>query len=196
MNLSSKIESILFFKGEPVSIKQLAEILNAKEGEISDALNLLKENLKDRGICLIKNDNKVMLGTSPEMHEVIENLKKEELSRDIGKAGIETLSIVLYKGPVRKSEIDYIRGVNSGSILRNLMIRGLVERKSDENDQRSYLYIPTFELLSFLGVSSLEELPEYDKVISELKKAIEPEEKDLSDERTEENFSDTGIYEE
>ncbi|MDD2935170.1 MAG: SMC-Scp complex subunit ScpB [Candidatus Pacebacteria bacterium] len=175
MNLSSKIESILFFKGEPVSIKQLAEILNVKEGEISDALNLLKENLKDRGICLIKNDNKVMLGTAPEMHEIIENLKKEELSRDIGKAGIETLSIVLYKGPVRKSEIDYIRGVNSGSILRNLMIRGLVERKSDENDQRSYLYIPTFELLSFLGVSSLEELPEYDKVISELKKAVEIE---------------------
>jgi segregation and condensation protein B len=175
MNLSSKIESILFFKGEPVSTKQLAEILNVKEGEISDALNLLKESFKDRGICLIKNDNKVMLGTSPEMHEIIENLKKEELSRDIGKAGIETLSIVLYKGPVRKSEIDYIRGVNSGSILRNLMIRGLVERKSDENDQRSYLYIPTFELLSFLGVSSLEELPEYDKVISELKKAVEIE---------------------
>ena len=116
-----------------------------------------------------------MLGTSPENHDLIEKLKKDELSKDIGKAGLETLSIVLYRGPVRKSEIDYIRGVNSGSILRNLMIRGLIERKSDEKDQRSFLYVPTFDLLSFLGISELNELPEYEKVKTELEKAVEDE---------------------
>lgn len=168
INLESKIESILFYKGEAMSIKQLADILGVTERDIIDSLGSLKESLSDRGIRLIKNDNRVMLGTAPEVHEIIENMKKEELSKDIGKAGLETLSIVLYRSPVRKSEIDYIRGVNSASILRNLMIRGLIERKSDTQNQRSFLYYPTFDLLSFMGVSELKELPEYEKVRKEM----------------------------
>lgn len=188
MNLEAQIESILFFKGEPVSVKQLSAFFDKSEDEIETAINNLKNSLQDRGICLIKNDSKVMLGTAPEVHDLIEKLKKEELSKEIGKAGLETLSIILYRGPVRKSEIDYIRGVNSGSILRNLMIRGLVERKSDDKDQRSFLYVPTFDLLSFLGVSELKELPEYEKVKTELEKAVaeEVEEK----ENNEDNSSD------
>ena len=81
---------------------------------------------------------------------------------------METLSIVLYRGPVRKSEIDYIRGVNSATILRNLLVRGLVERKTDENNQRSFFYLPTFELLSYLGISELKELPEYEQTQKEI----------------------------
>lgn len=168
MNLDVQIESILFFKGEAVSIKQLSDILGVKENEIRESLILLKEKLQDRGMRIILNNDKAMLGTAPEMHQVIENLKKDELSKDIGKAGLETLSVILYQGPVTRSRIDYIRGVNSSSILRNLLVRGLIERKTNKSNQRSFLYSPTFELLSFLGISDLNELPEYKKIQEEI----------------------------
>ncbi len=178
INLSSKIESILFFKGEAVSIKQLSVFLDETEGLIEEALTVLKKDLEDRGIRLIRNADRVMLGTAPEIHSLIENLRKEELSKDIGKAGLETLSIILYRGPVRKTEIDYIRGVNSATILRNLLVRGLVDRKTDPKNKRSFLYSPTFDLLSFLGISELSELPEYEKVRSEIEKNENKEEVD------------------
>lgn len=180
MTLSTQIESILFFKGEAVSFKVLSDLLEKSESEISEALDVLKNDLQDRGIRLIRNNGRVMLGTAPEISDIIEKIKKEELSKDLGKASLETLSIILYRGPIRKAQIDYIRGVNSGSILRNLLVRGLIEKKADKESQRSFLYYPTFELLSFLGISKLEELPEYEKVRGELEKADE-EDKEVSE---------------
>jgi segregation and condensation protein B len=105
-----------------------------------------------------------MLGTAKELSSLIEQLTKEELTRDLGKAGLETLSIVLYQGPISRADIDYIRGVNSQFILRNLLIRGLVERVDNPADARSFLYQTTLQLLSHLGISKREDLPEFDKV--------------------------------
>lgn len=177
MELDKQIESILFFKGEAVSLKQLSSILERSIDEVKGSVEILRSDLQNRGIRLISNGEKVMLGTSPEMHQVIEAIKKEELSKDLGKASLETLSIILYKGPVMKSEIDYIRGVNSASILRNLLVRGLIEKKS-ESGKRYFLYYPTFELISFMGISKLEELPEYKKVRQEMEINSEEEEKE------------------
>src|SRR3989339_716997 len=106
MNLDKQIEAILFFKGEAMSYKKLASILNVKEDDIKTSLEELKIKLEDRGIRLIFKDDKVMLATGPEAHEIIESLKKEELSKDLGKASLETLSIVLYRGPVMESEVN------------------------------------------------------------------------------------------
>ncbi len=135
MNLSAKIESILYYKGEPIKIKGLSKMLDVKEGEINDAIRELEENLSQRGVRLMRKDDELMLATAPEVSKLIESVRKEELSRDIGKAGRETLSIILYKAPVQRSEIDYIRGVNSAFIIRNLMIRGLIERIDNPNDK-------------------------------------------------------------
>jgi len=168
MTLASRIEAILFWKGEPVSLKKLGEILEVPKEQIRDALEGLDESLKDRGITLVRKDDEVMLGTSSQMSSLIEKLTKEELMRDLGKAGLETLSIILYKGPIKRSEIDYIRGVNSAFIIRNLLVRGLVERISDPEDQRGYLYRTTFELMTHLGVSKIQDLPEYSIVREEL----------------------------
>jgi segregation and condensation protein B len=104
------------------------------------------------------------LGTSKDISSLIETLSKEELVKDLGKAGLETLSIILYQGPISRAEIDYIRGVNSNFILRNLLIRGLVERVENPNDQRSFLYKPTLELISYLGLSKITDLPDYETV--------------------------------
>jgi segregation and condensation protein B len=160
----AQIEAILFWKAEAVSQKKLADIFETTPEEIAKDLDTLEAKLKDRGLTLIRIDDEVALGTSKEVSSIIEKLTKEELVRDLGKAGLETISIVLYQGPISRAEIDYIRGVNSTFILRNLLIRGLIEKIQNPKDQRSFLYKPTMDLLSHLGVEKLENLPEYQKV--------------------------------
>jgi segregation and condensation protein B len=164
MNLDAKIEAILFFKGEPVSRKKLAEILNAGQTEINEGIEKLKENLRERGVVLVEKDNEVMLGTAQELSDLIENLQKDELNKELSKASLETLSIVLYKNEASRAEIDYIRGVNSSFTLRALSVRGLIEKTTDPTDSRRYIYKPSFELLSFMGIKSVQELPDWGEV--------------------------------
>jgi len=190
MNLESKIEAILFWKGEPMSRKRLAEILSTQGGsasggkvtelEVNENIEKLKEHLKDRGIVLLEKEKEITLGTAPELSKLFEDLQKEELNRDLSKASLETLSIILYKNGASRADIDYIRGVNSSFTLRALSIRGLIEKITDPNDNRRYLYRPSFELLSFLGVKSVEELPEYAEVYNSLNTAA----KNLEEEET------------
>ncbi len=164
LRLSSQIEAILFYKAEPLTLKRLAQILKREEEEIRVAIRELREDLRDRGLSLIEWEDEVTLGTSKEISTLIETLSKEELTKDLGKAGLETLSTILYQGPLSRAEIDYIRGVNSQFILRNLLVRGLIERVENPKDQRSFLYKPTIELLSYLGVSKITDLPDYEAV--------------------------------
>ena len=164
MDLDAKIEGILFWKGESMNKKKLMQILNVQELDFDNALNILKEKLSNRGITLIINENEITLGTNKELSSIIESLTKEELSKDLGKAGLETLSVILYQSPVSRAEIDYIRGVNSQFILRNLLVRGLIERIDNPKDQRSFLYKPTLQLLTFMGLSKTEDLPDFEKV--------------------------------
>jgi segregation and condensation protein B len=161
ISLSAQLEAILFWKGEPVSRKRLAEILKTDKSGLDQAAAELEASLSERGLVLVQKEDELMLGTSPAVSNLIEQLTKDELVRDLGKAGLETLSIVLYKGPLSRREIDHIRGVNSNFILRNLLIRGLVEKVNSPTDQRSFLYKPTMELLTFMGLTKLEDLPEY-----------------------------------
>ncbi len=170
LDISAKIEALLFFKGEPVRIAFLANTLKITEDEAWSGIQMLEEKLFFRGIVLIRNDKEVMLSTASAMGSTIEALLKEEISKDLGKAGLETLAIVLYRGPVARSEINYIRGVNSNYILRSLLVRGLIEKV--ESSARSTVYRPTFELLSYMGVSKIEDLPEYvssNKAVEEFK---------------------------
>ncbi len=180
MNLSATIEAILFFKAEPLTIKKLAELTNQPEETIQQALGELKQTLQGRGIALLEKDNTVILGTAPEVSGLIESIIKEELNKDLGKAGLETLAIVLYKGPVSRAEIDYIRGVNSSFILRNLTVRGLVEKINKEGDNRTFLYRPTFELLAHLGLTSVTDLPNYNTFLAELVKVTKPSQDETS----------------
>src|SRR3989344_8808110 len=102
-NLEKKLEAVLFFKGEPVSFKKLEEILKVSQNEIKDAVFNLKNELAGRGVALIENGGEIMLGTAPEFSKLIENLQKEELNKELSKASLETLSIILYKGGVTRA---------------------------------------------------------------------------------------------
>lgn len=169
MKLKSKIEGVLLFKNEPVSYAELSKILRADKEMVRQAIAELEEEYKNRGVILVSNDTEVSLGTHPSLSGIIEEIQKEEISREIGRAGIETLAIVLYKGPVSRREIDYIRGVNSTFILRSLLIRGLIERAESPSGERSFSYKPTLKLLQHLGIGKKEELPEYEETIKELR---------------------------
>lgn len=164
-NIETILEALLFVKTEPISKKRLALFLKTDLSELGAAVSELKIKLSDRGIRLVEHDDSVMLGTAPEASEVIESILKEELNKDLGRAGLETISIILYKNPVTKNEIDFIRGVNSQFILRNLLIRGLVEKAPNPNG-RSSLYKPTLELIRYLGIEKVESLPDYEKTAS------------------------------
>lgn len=168
MNLESKIEALLFFKNEPITLVELGKMLSTPIEDIRLAVESLQNFYRDRGIVLISNGDELSLGTSPEVSNLIEKVQKDELSRDIGRAGLETLAIILYKGPISRREIDYIRGVNSSFILRNLLIRGLIERSESEAGERSFSYKPTLELMRFLGVTKKEELPEFTKALEKI----------------------------
>ncbi|MES2930259.1 MAG: SMC-Scp complex subunit ScpB [Patescibacteria group bacterium] len=175
MQLESKIEGLLFYKGEEVQVKKLADLLHATIEEIEEALAELSESYKDRGLVLVRKDDSVVLGISADLSPLIESIRKEEITKDLSKAALETLSIVLYKNGVSRSEIDYIRGVNSSFILRNLLVRGLIEKIVDPKDSRRILYRPSFDALSYMGASSIEALPNYREIQNQLQGIINAE---------------------
>ena len=95
---------------------------------------------------------------------------KDELKGDLSPASLETLAIIAYFGPVPRSRIDFLRGVNSSFTLRNLLIRGLVDRAPNPSRPNQFLYAASFETLRHLGVSSREELPEFSAIHEKLEK--------------------------
>lgn len=169
MTPSQQLEAVLFFKSEPLTTKELSTMLAMNESDVVSAAEELAHSLQGRGITLMHEGDTYMLATAPNTSELIARITKDELEKDPGKAGMEVLAILLYQGPQTRAQVDYIRGVNSTFALRQLMIRGLVERDDNPQDARSFLYKPTLELLSFLGVSSRDELPE----LAETRAALE-----------------------
>lgn len=178
MNLEQKIEALLFYKNEPLKIKKVAKILEASEEETKEALKKLAQNLESRGIVLLENDDEVCLATAPGAKNFLEEVAKEEMRSEIGRAGLETLAIILYNDGATRREIDYIRGVNSAFILRHLAIRGLIQKEPDPKNQRIPRYRGTLELLAHLGIKDAKELPDFEtfsKKVSEINENKETE---------------------
>lgn len=175
MELESKIEGLLFYKGEDVEVKKLAELLKVTQPEVEESLKKLEQSLAGRGLVLVRKDNRVVLGISSELSPIIESIRKDEITKELSKASLDTLSIILYKNGVSRAEIDYIRGVNSSFILRNLLVRALIEKIADEKDSRRALYHPTIETLSFMGVTSIDQLPNYNEVRNQLLEVFKQE---------------------
>jgi segregation and condensation protein B len=172
LSIESQIEAILFFRAEPVKLTKLASLLEETPEIVREGLDKLRVSLSGRGLALVETNEEVLLGTNPELASLIEKLTRDDLTTDIGKAGLETLSLVLYRSPITRSEIDYVRGVNSGYILRHLLIRGLIERESKAGETRGFVYRPSMNLLQHLGLSRQEDLPEYAEVQAKVKDFI------------------------
>ena len=161
MDLKHKIESVLFVTGEAVSEKKLAKVLGKPQEEIRQALEGLRSDYNNRGIVVLQKEDEWQFGTSPEYTGLIEHLVKSEFTEELSRSALETLTIVAYRGPLARSELDFIRGVNSSFMLRSLLLRGLVERVENPKDARSFLYKISFDFLKHLGITRIEDLPQY-----------------------------------
>lgn len=179
-SLDTYIEALLFHKGGAMEVKDIAQVLQVEEGAVTEALELLQSKLEGRGLVLIHKGTDWMLGTHPHTARIVERVIKADLEKKLSKAALETLSIILYRSPLSRSEIDYIRGVNSSFILRNLVMRGLIERSLDKK-KNTNIYTPTFDTLAYLGVSEVTELPDFEQVNTEIKNRTSVEEKDESE---------------
>lgn len=168
-NLSKKIQAVVFYRGGDTKIKDICSICNCSKEEAISSISELRQSLNGHGIILNEHEGVYSLTTSPDVSETIELLRKDEVSGPLSQSAMETLSIILYQEPIRKTDIDFIRGVNSQFILRNLMARNLISRTKDSEDERTFAYRPTLALLEFLGVSNIKELPDYESIKNELK---------------------------
>lgn len=176
--LANNIEALLFAFGRPTSRYELAKKLGATDSEVEEGLVALRERLTG-GITLVDDGHNVELRTAAAVAELVERVQKEEYTREVGRAGLEALAAILYRGPLTRAEIDFIRGVNSSQTLRTLTMRGLVRKVQNPKDERSFLYEPTVELFASLGITSKQELPEYSATrekLSELEAAYRAKE--------------------
>lgn len=171
--------AILFAAGEPLTKKQLAGLLEVKESELSTVLEALHKTVEVAGLALVETAEEVELRTSAEAAPLVKRLWESERSRDLGKAGLETLATIAYQagGPetgkgATRSEIDWVRGVNSSASVRTLLLRGLIEGSEDPADKRRIRYSLTTEALAHLGVSSVEGLPRYAELSREAGEAV------------------------
>ncbi len=190
MNLEQTIEAILFASGKPLSERKLAEITEKKAEEISEALDLLESKLEDRGILLQRYEKEVTLVSHPDAAEFVQKVVKDEEQGELTRASLEALTILAYRGPMTRPELEQIRGVQSSMILRNLMIRGLIEQKEDMRLGQA-TYAVTFDFLNHLGLKSIKDLPDYDELrghtaISDMLDQLKEPEKDQDEQKGEE----------
>lgn len=172
MSIKSKIESILFVASKPIGYQALAKLVGATKNEIQDALYQLDSWYKSyqSGIRLVFGDQEVQMVSAPENSTIVKRFLKEEITGELTPPALETLTIIAYRGPMGKAELEQIRGINCSLILRNLLIRGLINM-TENKKTRQKMYCVSVEFLKFLGIGSTRELPEYEKLSSH--KAVE-----------------------
>ncbi len=157
-----RIQTILLLSHKPVRFKELAEVLGVDSGQVKQYLNELRTqfNTPDSGWWVVENNDAVQLVTNPSQADFIESYLEVEQMSDLTRPALEALTIISYNGPIAKSTLDRIRGVNCALILRNLMIKGLIEEVTSNGEKK---YQVTMDFLKHLGLADIGELPEYDK---------------------------------
>jgi segregation and condensation protein B len=157
------VEGLLFVAPGPVSINQLASVIECSATEVEETLQQFKEACQDRGVRLQRFGQKVQLVTAPECTDYIERLLGLSISGKLSTPALETLAIVAYRQPITRSEIEAIRGVNSDGVLRTLLSKGLVEEVGRlDTVGHPVLFGTTFEFLRFFGLEEIKNLPELD----------------------------------
>lgn len=166
------IESLLFASGKPVALSALSKLFGVSVEEVQGQVEALAQakNTDTSGIHILVHDGKAQMVTHPEEAQAVQSFLKEEVSGELTQPSLETLTIIAYRGPVTKPEIEQIRGVNCSLILRNLLMRGLIEEREDKARLQP-VYTVSFDFLRHLGLDCVEELPQYlslhtDEVIS------------------------------
>lgn len=167
--IMSQAESLLFVSNKPMRAKELAKILEQQESDVTAALELLAEERKNSGVIILQNNGQYQMATHGDNSPAVKNFLNAELREKLTDATVEVLAIIAYRQPISKAELEAIRGVNSQYSIRNLLMRGLIEKVQNPQDARSFLYQTTTEFLMHLGLQSAKELPEFESLVSQIK---------------------------
>jgi segregation and condensation protein B len=155
-----KLEAMLFVAPEPVTTAQLATALDVAPSVVERGLNELDASLATRGLRLQRHAGRFQLTTAPQLTELIERFLGLEATTHLSRAALETLAIVAYQQPVTRPQIDSIRGVNSDSMMKSLLTKGLIlESGRADGPGRPILYSTTPEFLQHFGLNSILEMP-------------------------------------
>ncbi len=165
-NTESILESLIFISGEPVSFKKLEKIIGEDKEKLKLVAGVLAKKYEDekRGLRILIKDGRVQMVTSKENSKYLDLFLQSDLQDNLSQAALETLAIVAYRSPISRAGVEEIRGVNCSFTLRQLLIRGLVERISNPHDARAYLYRVSFDFLKRLGVKEIQELPDFQEL--------------------------------
>lgn len=173
------IEAVLFTMGESVEIGRLADVIEEDVGTTTEILEEMADRYarEDRGISLTKLDNAVQLCTKAEMYEYLIKIAKAPRKMTLTETVLETLSIIAYKQPITRIEVERIRGVSCDHAINKLLEYDLItELGRLDAPGRPLLFGTTEQFLRSFGVASLEELPELNPVqMEEFKQQAEAE---------------------
>ncbi len=159
--LIGKIENILFAAGDSVGISELAQVLEISEAELEEVLEQ-EEARREKGYGLVirRLEDRVQLATRPQYAKLLLEIFGSKSGEELSRAMLETLSIIAYKQPITRGEIEELRGVNTSYILNALQEKGLItEAGRKEALGRPILYATSEEFLRHFGLSSTKDLP-------------------------------------
>ena len=168
MKLKNIIEVLIHSSSSPITSKDIGHVLNNKNA--IDLSKIIKEINKEyqnlgKGYRIEKISGGYQLLSIPDYHPYIERLQQKIRKPRFSKAAIETLSIIAYKQPLTRAEVEHIRGVDSSGVIKNLLEKGLILIKGrDEGLGRALLYITTPFFLELFGLDTLNDLPTLDEL--------------------------------
>ena len=160
-------EALIFASGAPVKTESIAIALKTDKRNATIIMDRLMQryNSRNGGVILRKMDKSYALCSNPALHDEIRDYFEKPSTTGLSRAAMETLSIIAYNQPVTRANIEFIRGVNSDGVLVRLIERGLVEESGRlDAPGRPMLYKTTIKFLQSIGMETLAELPELEKI--------------------------------
>lgn len=186
--LKNKIESLLFISHKPITIFEAARLVGEEKKAVEEAIAFLIEEYKEKngGIQIIRIDDKFQMASSGSSSDIISKFLKSEITGELTRPSLETLTIIAYRGPISKTELELLRGVNCSLIIRNLLMRGLIEGQDDKQAGVTR-YSITLDFLKYLGINQVSELPDYDRLnknnnLDKLLNGLGEEDKEIKEE--------------
>src|SRR3989339_40263 len=162
-----KIESLIFASPKPLSLKWLYAFISKNNVKLPrEEFDQVVEDLKakynvlESGVHIIQLGDDIQMVTNADVSDLVKKFLKEDMTGELTPASLETLTVVAYRGPIAKSELEQIRGVNCSLIIRNLLIRGLIVGDEGAGNGQIY-YRVTVDFLKYLGLNAASDLPDY-----------------------------------
>lgn len=170
--MPQKIIQVLLYEGGSMKKDDLAKFLSIEKKDVEENISEIESLLATINLKLIKNPTSLEISLSYEINNIINKNKIEELKTDLSESALQTLAVVLYRNKATKAEIDFVRGVDSGRSIKNLLTRGIIERLEEKSKK---YYIATTETLRYLNIENIENIQDHAEISQKLKILIEGE---------------------